>query len=140
MHQTRDYPPDEFRIKGRVFRETLKSLTRTFFADVYRQTGSYAYRGLLWHAFTYGFQSALERTDAVSAFVACDDAELYIHDEQLDMLWLCPRSVAISDTYPCNDTYIFPPSFSWLYITTHEHAQGIGPFFVRAPSNVVECG
>jgi|GEM_PF-3333238 len=140
MDQTRDYPPDEFRIEGRAFRETLKKLTRTFFAEVQRKTSSYAYRGFLWHAFSYGFQPALERTEAVSAFVACDDAELYVHDEQFDMLWLCPRSIVISDTHPCNDTCIFPNTFSWLYITTHEHAQGIGPYFVRKLTNIVEYG
>jgi hypothetical protein len=131
MQQTRDYPPDEFRVEGRSFRETLKKLTRTFFAGVQQQTGTYCYRGILWHAFSYGYQTALERTDATSAFDACDDTELYVHDEQLDMLWWCPRSIAISDTHPCNDTYVFPATLDWLYITTHEHAQGIGPYFVR---------
>ncbi|MEM9368931.1 MAG: DUF4275 family protein [Planctomycetota bacterium] len=131
MNETRDYPSEEYRIEGREFRETLKMLTRTFFADVKRETGSYAYRGILWHAFSYGFQPALQRTAADDAVALCTDAAAYVFDEQSDMLWLCPRSIVLSDTHPCNDTYIFPATFGWLYITTHEHAQGVGPYFVR---------
>lgn len=140
MPQTRDYPPDEFLVEGRAFHETLKKLTRTFFADVQQQTGSYCYRGFLWHAFSYGYQSALERTNALSAFENCDEDELYVHDEQIDMLWFCPRSIAISGTNPCNDTYIFPTTYDWLFITTHECAHGIGPYFVRNSSRRPGCG
>lgn len=139
MHRTRDYP-DEFRIEGRVFRETLQRLTRTFFVEVQQKTGSYCYRGFLWHAFSYGFQSAFEHHKAAAAFDSCEDTELYVYDEDLDMLWFCPRSVANSDTHPCNDTYVFPATFDWLYITTHEHTRGIGPYFVSRAHLVVECG
>ncbi len=140
MHQIHGYPPDEFRVEGRVSRDTLNMMTRTFFSEVKQQTGSYCYRGFLWHAFSYGYQSALERNDAVSAFEKCDDTELYVYDEELDMLWLCPRLIVNSHTHPCKDTYIFPANFNWLYITTHENARGIGPYFVRVSSGQSECG
>ena len=138
MHPTRDFPSDEFRVEGRAFRDTLKKLTRNFFADVKQQTGSHCYRGFLWHAFSYGYQSALERNDAVAAYETCEDTELYVHDEQLDMLWFCPRSIVNSETHPCNDTYIFPPNYNWLYITPHENAHG--PYFVRVSPRRSECG
>ena len=140
MHPARDYPPDQFRVQGRVLRNAIKKLTQSFFADVKQRTGSHCYRGFLWHAFSYGFQSAIERRDAVSAYESCDDAELYVYDEELDMLWLCPSSIARSDTHPCSDTYIFPPDYNWLYITTHENAHGVGPYFVRAELGGSDCG
>ena len=140
MNQTRDYPPDEFRVENRAFRDTLKNLTRTFFTGVQQQTGSYRYRGFLWHAFSYGYQAALEGADAESAFESCRDPELYVYDEQLDMLWWCPRSIAVSETDPCNDTYVFPATYNWLYITTHEYAHGVGPYFVHSSPQSSERG
>ncbi|WP_419193750.1 DUF4275 family protein [Novipirellula herctigrandis] len=134
MHPLREYPPDEYRLEGRIFRDVLARMLRTFFSDVKLQTGTYRYRGFLWHAYTFGYQTALTTTDAKAAFDDCNDTELYVHDEQFDMLWLCPREITLSDTHPCNDTYIFPATYDWLYITTHENARGVGPFFIRNTS------
>ncbi|SMP74413.1 protein of unknown function [Neorhodopirellula lusitana] len=134
MRAQREYPPDEYRIEGRDFRDALAEMLRSYFAEVKRQTGSYRYRGHLWHAYTFGYQTALHGTDANAALNCCDEAEFYVYDEQFDMLWLCPREIAVFDTHPCNDTYIFPASYDWLYTATHECASGVGPFFVRNTS------
>ena len=57
---------------------------------------------------------------ATEAFATTTDGSLYAYHETFDYLWLCPRSIAVSHTQPCDDWYIFPETMDWLYVTTHE--------------------
>ncbi|WP_146517621.1 DUF4275 family protein [Rubripirellula amarantea] len=125
-----DYPPDDFRVLGQSFRQVMKRMTRHFFAVVHEQTGSYAYKGRLWHAYSYRFQPALDRAAAENAFAQQCDSPIYVWHEDFDMLWYCPRDIAVQDCFPSFDFYFFPASLKWLYVTTHESGHGIGPYFV----------
>ena len=87
------------------------------------------HRGFRWHAYSEGFETALEGEEALAAYLKQDLSRYLIHFEHDRLIFdcqgpPCPVLPNIGD-----DVYLFPHDLAWTMVFTHEDCLGQGPFF-----------
>jgi hypothetical protein len=109
----------------------MTSWVQRFCPNVFRRTGSWIHLGIRWHAYSYGFEVALEGDAAMAAYTARAARELlvYIEGELFDCFGL--PSPDLGDWG--QDLYVFPASLAWTMVFTHEQDTGLGPYFAVPP-------
>jgi len=104
-----------------------------FCPNVHRRTGAWVHRGYRWHAYSYGYEVALEHDAAMAAYRARDQRELLVYFEAEGELFDC-FGVPSPDLGALGcDTYVFPADLAWTMIFTHEQDCGLGPYFATPP-------
>ena len=104
----------------------------TFLDSVRQSTGSFRYRGMHWHAFSFGLVNAREKKVAFDLYNREEPVPLIIIPEQWEKGRLGWRFVGGKNpdlTDAKLDLYVFPESAHWTMVFTHEQP-GTGPFFV----------
>jgi hypothetical protein len=114
----------EDRERRRLDREWLNA----FCGNVKAQTGKWAYRGLRWHAFSYGYETAKRGREALTYYNSLrPKAFLVFVDERREAGFLCEGIAPPDLTELRADVYVFPRGYLWTMFFTHE--QGLGPYF-----------
>lgn len=109
-------------------------LLERFFQSVKRATGKWIHRGYRWHAYSFGYASALHGPAAFDAYVAQRIEPFYTFFECDDLLLDC-TATQWPDLRPLeSDIYVFPHRMHWLFVTTHEMSIDLGPYFAK-PDN-----
>lgn len=125
---------DEYQIAARVVedaqaRQLNEQWLEQFCANVKRKTGKWVYRGYRWHAWSFGYESALHGARAFDAFVERRATNFYMYFERDDLLLDCsgPPSPDLRSLF--DDVYVFPHDLSWTFVLTHEMSMDLGPYF-----------
>jgi len=107
-------------------------LLERFFQSVKRATGRWIYRGYRWHAYSFGYASAIHGPAAFDAYVAQCIEPFYTFFECDDLLLDC-TGTQWPDLRPLeNDIYVLPQRMHWLFVTTHEMSIDLGPYFAHS--------
>lgn len=115
----------------------VKQRWREYYARILKnQTGSWQIDGKDWHVFTHNYTQHFTGAQAIEEYLIQRDKIIYITQEyegEPGISYLC--EVESLPTWPIglySDFYIFPESYSWTIVFTHEHDSGLGPFFSYA--------
>ncbi len=112
--------------------EYFKRWTKTFCRNVKREKGTYRYRGLHWHAFSYFLEPHIEREAAIEHYAQEKESSLLVIPEE----WKGRSGLRIHGipspdlTEFRHDLYVFPESMDWTMVFTHEVGY-CGPYFTR---------
>lgn len=116
-------------------RARFEAWCEAFLAAVKAASGSYRYRGLHWHAFSYGVVSADSGNAAMQAYSGLDAESVAIIPED----WSRGCGVlAVGETLPDlsglgMDLYVFPESLAWTMVFTHDRVHG--PYVLTGPTS-----
>lgn len=112
-------------------RRLNKQWLERFCANVKLKTGKWVYRGYRWHAWSFGYESALHGARAFEAFVERQATEYYLYLEREDLLLDCSGPPSPDFRSLFEEAYIFPYDVSWTFALTHEMTMDLGPYFAE---------
>jgi hypothetical protein len=111
-------------------------LTR-FATQVKQQKGTWVFRGLMWHGFSYEIQPCQVGKAALKAYQSRQIEPYHVFAENVRDCYAC-----ISEDWPDfsggNEVYVLPCSAEWTMVFTHEQSRGLGPYFAEAELPPVE--
>jgi hypothetical protein len=115
----------------------LQAWLETYCANVHAKTGAWIHRGIRWHAYSYGFETALAGAAARDAYLAVRERDVLVYFEEDPAgsgpdVFVCD-GLATPPLLEGSDIYIFPRSLAWTMVFTHEQDSGLGPYFTPAP-------
>ncbi len=118
-------------VTGTNFRHISKRFLERFFPNVKQATGNWVYNDFRWHAYTFNHETALTGDGALNRYFEQSVQPFYIYHESDDLLFDCTASAWPDVRAIDNDVYVFPHALAWLFTTTHESSNGLGPFFAQ---------
>jgi hypothetical protein len=91
------------------------------------RTGSWIHLGYRWHAYSYAFETALDRDAARDAYLERAASSFFVYFESADLLFDCFGNASpLFDDWR-DDLYVFPADLAWTMVFTHEQESGLGP-------------
>lgn len=133
LHLVRDLESQGFDVEMLSRRDAghwFAEWCQAYLGEVRSATGLYRYRGLHWHAFSYGFVNAVDGAVAVDAYARQTAAAVLVIPE--DWSGGCGvrcRGAGLPDLVARReDLYVFPESLAWSMAFTHEQP-ALGPYF-----------
>ena len=121
-------------ILGAEFRALSQQWTECFCPNMKRRVGKSLVDGYRWHAYSFGYESAVTGQRAFDLYAAMPLQPFVMFLESDDLMFACA-----ADQWPDlrpfeEDIYIFPRTMEWTFITTHEMSAGLGPYFATRPT------
>ena len=101
-----------------------------FASEVKAKTGQWIYRGYVWHAYTYGFATALDGQEALREYTKINANKFLVWSRDDGFVFRCFGTA--SPDLGGGEYYVFPDDFAWTMIFTHEQGIGCGPYFARS--------
>jgi hypothetical protein len=101
-----------------------------FAANVKANKGSWAYRGYMWHGFSYGMQPCKQGQKAYDAYRCQPLEEFYVFREDGGTCYLCTADAYPDFAQQGSEFYVLPKSMQWTMVFTHEQPS-LGPYFAE---------
>lgn len=105
------------------------------------RTGSYCYKGIFWHTYSWNFFPSKSGQKALTCYQSEPLCPVLIIPEPWprypEVRCSAPQHLDLSDLLL--DLYVFPETLDWTLVFTHEQPS-IGPFFAKREWHIHEEG